>query len=132
MTEKSEKQLGVEFPTVFGENLFFECGDGWIKLITEIASFISNKTKHCRAVQVKEKFGGLRFYVEFSYDEGGVCLVDEQTITDIYQFITDTEEKSVRICETCGVELTSLNKCPQSKLGHWIQNICLDCEKNLV
>ena len=41
------------------------------------------------AVQVKEKFGGLRFYVQAATDKH-------------YQFISFAESMSYRTCETCG------------------------------
>ena len=43
------------------------------------------------AVQVKEKFGGLRFYVQAATDKH-------------HQYITFAESMSYRICELCGAE----------------------------
>lgn len=48
----------------------FECPDSWYDLIDTLSDLISrhaDKTgSHVKAVQVKEKFGGLRFYVDDS------------------------------------------------------------------
>ena len=42
----------------------FSCGDGWYNLISDLSQNIKDLDKHDRVVadQVKEKFGGLRFY----------------------------------------------------------------------
>lgn len=40
--------------------------------------------------QVKEKFGGLRFYVQQGTDE-------------VYKLVSEAEAKSYHICEVCGV-----------------------------
>lgn len=46
----------------------FECGDGWFELIDNLSYFIEGYNMQypahpIKAFQVKEKFGGLRFYV---------------------------------------------------------------------
>lgn len=95
----------------------FECGDGWYQILYSLCSQIqhhidwSHKNKEFDlkwnaehpdekrkvrkpvpqviAVQVKEKFGGLRFY----YDGG-----DEQ----IYGMVRMAESWAANTCETCG------------------------------
>jgi len=41
-------------PIVFG----FECGDGWFDIIYSLSKKISKLDPNCKALQVKEKFGG--------------------------------------------------------------------------
>ncbi|MEK7090164.1 MAG: hypothetical protein AAB930_01100, partial [Patescibacteria group bacterium] len=42
----------------------FECGDGWFGLIKKLCEKLKDlDLKDFRVTQVKEKFGGLRFYV---------------------------------------------------------------------
>jgi len=73
----------------------FECGDGWYTLIDSMCSLIQshcNYSKECPQViafQIKEKFGGLRFY----YDGG------DDYIAGIVSF---AEHMSQNICEVCG------------------------------
>ena len=63
-----------------------------------------------RAAQVKEKFGGLRFYMTGGTDE-------------IFGLIERAEEESYAICEQCGE--------PGRETGNgWIRTLCEDCEKN--
>jgi len=47
-------------PTLMGRG--FECGDGWYTLINVISELLTKHSPDIYAVQVKEKFGGLRFY----------------------------------------------------------------------
>ena len=80
----------------------FECSDGWFNLINKLCSDIySIMKKHGILVvadQVKEKFGGLRFYIHIDGDT-------HQSIYDkVYELIDKAEEKSFRICEVCGAE----------------------------
>lgn len=93
----------------------FECGDGWYKLIYTLCESIQ---KHCdenpdiqqvQAVQVKEKFGSLRFYTY-----GGDDF--------IYDLIDAAERESMDTCEECG----SREKVTQSKNG-WITFLCEKC-----
>ena len=91
MTEEREKYLVENFPLIYkkeeGSNdpysLFgFECGDGWFRILYWLSKHIQNKIdqnnrwaekypdqykkiEQVKAVQVKEKFGGLRFYYYF-------------------------------------------------------------------
>ncbi len=111
----------------------FECGDGWYWLIDNLCHSIQdycdnsndsirsiNKDKglteeqmdtllyQVEAVQVKEKFGGLRFYIS-----GGNDM--------IYGMIHLAEEMSYRICEKCG----STEDVKQT--GGWIKSLCPKC-----
>jgi len=62
------------------------------------------------AVQVKEKFGGLRFYVHNAGDE-------------IHGMISMAEQMSFKICEKCG-KPGSLHK-----RGGWLKTLCTKCAK---
>ena len=92
--EQERLQAGEHFtPIAFG----FECGDGWadllIELCTNIQSYFNTLPKHISedivALQVKEKYGTLRFYIS-SHDE------------TISKLIKDAERKSAVTCEVCG------------------------------
>jgi predicted nucleic acid-binding Zn ribbon protein len=71
----------------------FECGDGWYDLIDQLCADIQaicDRTGgQIKAVQVKEKFGALRFYINHGNDE-------------IYDLITKAEHQSELTCERCG------------------------------
>lgn len=67
----------------------FEILDGWFNMIYELSEKIVVLDPKCEAVQVKEKFGGLRFYVD-------------NTTKEVHDLLHEYEEKSYKICEMCG------------------------------
>ena len=66
-----------------------ECGRGWDKLVWELVNNLKAHGWNMDAKQIKEKFGGLRFYIGDSND-----ILDK--------LINEAEIKSYTICETCG------------------------------
>jgi hypothetical protein len=71
----------------------FECGEGWFNLLKEcleeIKEICQKKKISPKVAQIKEKFGTLRFYVNF-YE----CCLKEP--------ISKAEEASKVTCELCG------------------------------
>lgn len=94
------------------------CGDGWHELLDRLCSDIqthidngAGKVGQVEALQVKEKFGTLRFYVN-----GG----DEV----IRNLITQAMGLSGRICEICGsTEGASTNS------DGWLKTLCRKCRE---
>lgn len=89
---------------------FFEIDDGWLPLVKQLIKDLINAGWDRKILQVKEKFGGLRFYINLGSDE-------------IFNLITKAEEASYTICETCG----TTEKIGTTKMG-WRKTICKDCE----
>lgn len=105
MNIENTKQLVTHFPILYGAHnpdteednipsFYFECEDGWYSIIYDLSEAIEeynnlNPNEIVHAVQVKEKFGSLRFYVD-------------EAPREIYNIIDDTEAKSHKICELCG------------------------------
>lgn len=126
MKPENDKKLCEDFPKIFIQiNLpmtetcmcwDFECGDGWYGLLHDLCTKIQ---EHCdktdcpqvEAVQVKEKFGGLRFYII-----GGDDTVDAM--------IREAEEAADRTCEACGS--VGEDVMPRSRRG-WFSVKCEDC-----
>ena len=84
------KALVAEFPTLLGEcsgDIYFN--PGWTPLLRELCAQIVRDDPECRATQIKEKFGGLRFYVHTA----------TQTT---YDLIRVAEERSFQTCDSCG------------------------------
>lgn len=94
MQEERDK-MGIEpfHPIAFG----FECGDGWADLLVELCEKIQSRlntfepqvASEIVALQVKEKYGTLRFYIS-AYDD------------TIGGYIREAEKKSAVTCERCG------------------------------
>lgn len=97
-----------------GENLSLESvkscvGKGWGKLLEDLVSDLEKLGWDGNVYQVKEKFGGLRFYIEAGTDE-------------IYSRIGKAEEESYTICEFCG-------KPGKVRKRAWIKTLCSKCNK---
>lgn len=67
----------------------FECGKGWYPLLKELIEDLIALGWDKKICQVKEKFGGLRFYINSGTDE-------------IYERISKAENDSYEICERTG------------------------------
>ena len=109
------KHMEEQFPKMFGEKYGgFACGEGWWpileKLCSNIQSHIDWKNRQLETVpqvtvaQIKEKFGGLRFY----YDGG-----DEQ----IRGMVQMAEVWADTSCEECGAP-------GKRRDGGWIKILC--------
>jgi len=92
---------------VFG----FEIGEGWMSLVIElldkIQHLVDNNPEYSglQVIQVKEKYGSLRVYLNYYYKE----------IEDI---ISEYEEKSCYICEECGEKGEIRN------INNWYTALC--------
>lgn len=116
MTPTIEQKLRKLHPWVY-ENVYFECDDGWWHLLDKIATVIEIELSKIeedlseedrdlyRPTQIKEKWGGLRYYVYASTPE----IVDA---------ISNAENLSYKICETCGKEGTKVRN------KGWIKVLC--------
>lgn len=94
----------------------FECGEGWYNNLAQLLGHIDHYLNHkhkgvpegFHITQIKEKFGGLRFYVDGADDV-------------IHELITFTENLCDRTCEYCG----SNQNIMRSK--GWIVTACKNC-----
>lgn len=94
----------------------WECGPGWFPLLTELSDKLDTifREKYpelmndFRVLQVKEKFGTLRFYVSSAPQE-------------VYDLIYEYENKSDSICESCGKP----GKLTEKHM--WLQTLCEEC-----
>ena len=131
MKQELEQSLILKYPHIFQDvdkPMQVSCmywgiavGDGWFNILSnvcekitehentpEILEKIKNKEyDKVKAQQIKEKFGGLRFYIS-----GG----DEK----IRSFIDEVEKSSWKICEECS------QPGKQTKSG-WIRTLCEKC-----
>jgi hypothetical protein len=138
MKDEFDKRLCEKYPKIFknrhgsmNETCMcwgFAHGDGWYDIVESLCSNIQNHVDWKRrqhpelsndefdeqhqvvAAQVKEKFGGLRFYVDNSddYVRGAISVA---------------ESMSHRICEDCGDK-------GHRRAGGWVRTLCDDCNKS--
>lgn len=120
MNDLNERELFTDFPTFFqpdktpAETLMcfgFECSDGWFELIYKLCEDIKklNPPENFEVIQVKEKFGGLRFYA----DNG---------TSEIYERIHQAEQDSYTICENCGAPAAGAKR-----IRGWVSTLCEHC-----
>jgi hypothetical protein len=127
MSPELDKKLYEKYPKIFANRFGdmkttcmcwgFSCDDGWYNIINSLCSHLqwntdNNKHPQIVATQVKEKFGGLCFYVESSTEAQ-------------HAVISFVESLSHSICEKCG----SAENVGRTK--GWMKTICKECvDKN--
>lgn len=94
----------------------FECGPGWFALIEPLV-------RRCESMggavmQIKEKFGALRFY----FDVDGEWNEDWDAFQ---QAVDDATLESLRTCELCGKPGRPMSK------GGWLKTVCKDHAEKL-
>jgi hypothetical protein len=119
-------EIRKKCPKLYKNDIFFECGIGWAKIIEDLSVKIEKilerdaekypvskdeKSSNVEmfAVQVKEKYGTLRFYM--------TCANEE-----MIKLIEDIENMSSRICENCGEE-------GKLRGTRWLETRCDNCYK---
>jgi len=116
--QEFNSELQYRFPNVFRHKEYVGVGPGWWDIIrnlsSELEAIIEKLPEEERlslyVVQIKEKFGGLRFYMNAETDE-------------MFDLITKAEEESLKICEECGKEGAQF-----CGIG-WIKTFCESCRK---
>ena len=84
-------------------------GDGWLPLLQELIQDLIRLGWNRQLCDIKEKFGGLRFYINEGSDE-------------IFDRINKAESDSYKICETCGEP-------GEPTQEGWIKTLCYNCIK---
>jgi hypothetical protein len=119
MNEKNSEALRKSYPNLYQKLIQFECHDGWYHLIDDLSRKLEPLVEKLNkripedeykfyAVQVKQKFGGLRFYMSWDSDE-------------IDDLIMPAQEHSYKICEFCG-NPGKIKKTP------WLYCVCENCK----
>lgn len=85
--DEALERILQRFPGGWGA--YVGVGPGWFSLITELNARLAEIKPDYEIHQVKEKFGGLRYYIGSGSEE-------------MHQFIQEAEERSYTICEETG------------------------------
>lgn len=108
-----KEDLIQQYTSMFAQPAFqYNWPDGWDELVTNLVCEINKTNSDVEVVQIKEKFGGLRFY----YSNGNEA---------VQKLVNEAEIKSYTICQTCGK-----NGASQCVLSGWITTLCENCNKN--
>jgi hypothetical protein len=99
-----------------------ECANGWLKLIYDLSKKLKDIGFNGEVIQIKEKFGGLRYYFDLVRDKKGY-LIDEEKLPAIDELVYNAERKSYKICELCGKKGKLITK------NYWYRTRCPKCEK---
>lgn len=111
--EEPEEYFPKKYPELFPHPIEISVGKGWYKILDMACSNISAHIKHrvkkepdlyFHASQIKEKFGGLRFY----YDGGNDYTSGIVTFCESMSYIT---------CEVCGNRGIA-------RRSSWIKTLC--------
>jgi len=94
---------GNEIPI---EEVLSQVGRGWSDLVTRLIEDLEKLGWDGTLLQIKEKFGGLRFYVGTASDA-------------IYDRILDVEDESFKVCEVCGQPGNCVNR------YGWMKTVCM-------
>ena len=115
------QELLEKYPKIFDRciyNIGWHVPETWISLVdelcTEIQKACDEQGHQITCVQMKEKFGALRFYVH-------------QASPEIYTLITKYENMSIEICQECGCK--DCNISPTT--SEWIIYLCDSCKIKL-
>ncbi len=81
-----------------------ECGSGWLELIRDLIQELIEAGWNKEICQIKEKFGGLRFYTNGMTPE-------------MWEILAKYEKKAYITCEICG-------KPGETRDGRWISTLC--------
>lgn len=93
-------------------------GPGWVPLLDRLVTDLKALGWDGECAQIKEKFGGLRFYI------GGAT---EETFKPIHDRIAEAEGESLRTCEDCGAEGKCRTKKPDGTY-RWYRTLCDACD----
>jgi hypothetical protein len=135
MKKELDDALVRDFPSVFSDRHAdrrstamcwgFECGDGWEKIIRELAEKLT-WLGVAKAVQVKEKFGTLCFYIHSSDEPNDFSKAEGKIRGELsHNAISSAACQSAHTCEECG-EFGRLLYSNGSPYG-WMKTLCKKC-----
>jgi hypothetical protein len=110
------------FPGMF-DNVYcgFSLPKGWGPIVWRLCESIA-EYKDCKVqvVQIKEKFGSLRFYVNIEANDD-----DGEISGEVYDLIHKYEDFSSLVCEACGTTVDVKSRATKGK--YWMLTLCGTC-----
>lgn len=105
-----------KIPTQWGKSI--DCGPGWYQIVIELDRSLTAALPPFQVLQVKQKFGALRFY--WSCDQAS----DEQRAA-ANSLVAAAELRSTSTCENCA---DAGQLCVKSG---WLKTLCTGCAAEL-
>ena|SRR3990167_7648279 len=92
--ELVREELVKKHPLILGGRGWPGVGDGWLPIIDKLctaiqARIVEKQLPQLQAMQIKEKYGGLRFYHNVNYD-------------DFNDLVEAAEAEAETTCDVCG------------------------------
>lgn len=87
---------------------------GWYSLAEELSTKIAELMPDFRLLQIKEKYGEMRYYwssIDF-----------HNNTKQVWELVDDYEMRSRKTCSLCGKD-----NARQVSLSNWIHTLCTDC-----
>lgn len=88
-------------------------GKGWAPIVLDADAELAELDPDYEIYQVKEKFGGLRFYCSLGSDESS-------------EIIARAEARAARTCEDCG----SVRDVSTVLIRGWVRTLCGQCRRD--
>lgn len=112
--------MDKKYNRVLSKTFFAEIPAGWEVLVKDFIEeiYCASKEYKKNAIKIsdiKEKFGGMRIYVDYS-------LPDEQ-ILEMEKIVSKYEHLSLKTCTICAGEEKQMH----TRRGYWDSVLCLDC-----
>jgi hypothetical protein len=87
----------------------FSAPSGWKDIIVELNEKLNEIDPNHKVMQIKEKFGALRYYASFS---------DDVNIDRCWDLIDEYSDKTAEACEVCGGEAKAITT------KGWVHTMC--------
>lgn len=101
-----------------GWGRWISCDRGWYPIIIDVDQKLAELDPNYVVHQVKEKFGGLRYYFE------AMANTDHETWEKMQQIVRQAEKRADKTCEICG----STKKVALRDHGWW-KTMCDLCDR---
>ena len=99
--------------------VILEFENGWVPLVTRLMDAIDAVGLDYKVDQIKEKFGGLRFYwhPKSQDDDGSIPEGREGAVDQIEVLVAAAEDESLTTCEVCGEP-------GRTRRGSYVRTLC--------
>ena len=127
LTQSDKQAICTNFPALFKRHPAIDIGPGWenliVKLCEEIVNTIKDTGVEIDILQIKEKFGTLRFYI--TRNQKALNEDNKYILSLVNSLISEAEDQSGRVCETCG---STKNVKTEECRNYYIKTLCKQCK----